>query len=490
MNPIQRIARNSAAPIATQLLNKAVDFGFALVVLRALGKAGNGEYAFAVLIWLYAKTFSDFGLSLLATREVARDRRLAGEYLGLTTLLRLLLWLIAVPLVTLFTLAFRQGVGLSTASTLAIVLLILSIVPDSYSDAANSIYNAFERMEIPAALTFAKNLLKVALGLTLLAAGWGVPGLALTALLTNLLTAGAFGLLLRRLDVRPRWRLPGDVARRMLIESWPLFLNALLAGLFFRSDIFVLKAARGDAEVGLYDAAYKFINLALLVPQYFTLALFPHLSRLAALRDSAFGATYTLALKLLFILALPLCVATTLLAPDLMWLLGGQDFLPEAGTALRILIWFLPFSYVNGLVQYVLIAAGLQRSLIPAFGLTAAFNLIANLLFTPRFGYQAAALITIGSELVLLGPFFWLLRQRIGTLPEPRAILRPILAALVMGAIAWPLQHAIAAQGLAALAPWIATIVGSVAYLVTLVATGAIGPTERRLALRLLNRAA
>ena len=96
----------------------------------------------------------------------------------------------------------------------------------------------------------------------------------------------------------------------------------------------MLKPARGDAEVGIYDAAYKFLNLVLLIPQYFTLALFPHLSRLAATRDGAFGAAYTLALKLLLILALPICVATTFLAPDLMRLLGGQAFLPDAGTAL------------------------------------------------------------------------------------------------------------------------------------------------------------
>ena len=489
MNPIQRLARNSAAPIAAQLINKVVDLGFTLVVLRSLGDTGNGEFAFAVTVWLYAKTFSDYGLGVLTTRDVAQDRTLANEYLGLTTILRLILWLITLPLIAGFTFTYRTFFDLTTASTLAILLLTLSIVPDSYSDAANAIFNAFERMELPAALTLVKNLLKVVIGLALLAAGWGPAGLAMTALLTNIITAGLFVWLLRRLGVRAVWTLPGERARQLLRDASPLFLNTLLAGLFFRVDIFVLKPARGDAEVGIYEAAYKFLNLALIIPQYFTLALFPHLARLAAARDAAFAATYGLALKLLLILALPLCVATTFLAPDLMYLLGGVEFLPDAGVALRILIWFLPFSYVNGLVQYVLIAAGQQRALFPAFLTTAAFNIVANLIFTPFYGFRAASFITIGSELILLVPFLLLVRRRIGPLPPIGIALRPALAALIMGAAAWAIQRLLGGPAVA-LAPWIAVVGGGAVYLAVLIWSGGLGATERRLALRLLGRAA
>lgn len=487
-NAVQRIARNSAVPLAAQLLNKAVDFGFALVVLRAIGPVGNSQYQFAVLVWLYTKTFTDFGLAVLTTRDVTRDRALAGCYLGLTTLLRLGLWLAAVPLVGGFTFGYWRWFDLSTASIVAIALLTLSIVPDSYSDAAGSICNAYERMEEPALLTVLKNGLKVAVGLGLLAAGWGIVGLAATALVTNLVTAGAFTLLLRRLGVRAVWSPPGPEARRMLVEAWPLLLNNLLAGLFFRVDLFVLQPARGDYETGVYAAAYTFLNMLLLIPQYTTLALFPHLARLAAARAESLAPTYTLALKLLLTLALPVCVATVFVAPDLMRLLGGAEYLPDSGAALRLLIWFLPFSYVNGLLQYVLIAAGQQRRLTRAFALTFGFNLVANLLLTPRFGFVAAALITVASEVVLLVPFLWFLRRAVGPLPEPSVALRPLAAAAVMGLVAWLIQARLAGWPL--LAPWVAVPIGGVAYLLVLVATRGIGPAERRLALRLLGRAA
>ena len=490
-DPVRTIARNTAVPIAAQLLNKVVDFGFVWVVARALGPTGLGQYEYAVLVWLYTKTFSDFGLAVLTTRDVAQRRELAGRYLGLTTLLRLALLLAALPAVLGFAFAGWRWLGLSGATTLAIAFLLASIVPDAYSDAATSICNAYERMAGPALLTIVKNALKVGVALWLLATGWGVVGLAVTALVTNALTAGLFTALVRRLGVRAEWRPDPAAARRLLGESWPLLLNNLLVGLFFRVDVFILQPSRGDRgdfEVGVYSAPYKYLNLLLLVPSYFTLALFPHLSRLAAARDGALAGTYALAVKLLLIVALPVTVATLFVAPELMYALGGPDFLPDSGTALRLLIWFLPFSYVNGLAQYVLIAAGQQRLITRAFALTTGFNLAANLLLTPRYGYVAAALITVASEVVLLVPFLGYLRRHVGQLPEPGTLLRPLAAAMAMGATSWAVYRGLAAWPL--VAPWAAVAVGGLVYLAALPASRGIGATERRLALRLLGRAA
>ena len=44
------VAKNSLLPIAANLINKVVDFGFAVIALRFLGPEGNGAYAFVALI--------------------------------------------------------------------------------------------------------------------------------------------------------------------------------------------------------------------------------------------------------------------------------------------------------------------------------------------------------------------------------------------------------------------------------------------------------
>ncbi|NIV30321.1 MAG: flippase, partial [Anaerolineae bacterium] len=66
--------------------------------------------------------------------------------------------------------------------------------------------------------------------------------------------------------------------------------------------------------------------------------------------------------------------------------------------ALQIIIWFLPFSFVNSVTQYVLIAIDQQRFLTRAFLIGVVFNVTANLIVIPTFSYKGAAIVTILSE--------------------------------------------------------------------------------------------
>ncbi len=86
------VAKNSLLPMVTSLLMKLVDLAFALLSLRVLGPAGTGQYGWAVTVWLLANTVTDFGLGILVTREVSRDRAQANRFLTNTTILRMLLW--------------------------------------------------------------------------------------------------------------------------------------------------------------------------------------------------------------------------------------------------------------------------------------------------------------------------------------------------------------------------------------------------------------
>ncbi|MDI3341065.1 MAG: flippase [Sphaerobacter sp.] len=479
-NTIQRLAKNSAAPVAGQLANRAVDLVFAAFVLRLLGATANGQYAVAVVAWLYLKTISDFGLSVLVTREAARSPERAGELLGASTILRILVLLALVPPVAAYAVGGLRFLELSPASAAAIGLLMLSIVPGSYTEAVNSIFNARERMELPAALNVATNLFRACLGLGALVAGLGVIGLALVALVTTSVAAVAYHVALRHLAVRPVWRLTRRDARWLLTISWPLLLNGLLMNLFFRADVFVIQAAQGDYALGVYDAAYKFINTVLLVPTYFTLAVFPILTRYAASDHSRLLDSFGLAVKFMLIIAWPVTLGTVALAPLLIGILGGADFLPDSANALRVLIWFLPWSYVNGITQYVLVAVDRQRSITWAFAAAVAFNLAANLALVPIFSFYAAAGVTVATEVVIFAMLALAVRRYIGPLSWAGLAVRPTLAAAAMG------LTLVAAWRLGAIP---ATVIGCLAYAVALVVSGAVGRREADIALALLGRA-
>lgn len=474
---IKRIVKNSLTPMATSLLNKAIDTAFAMLMLRLLGPAGAGRYGFAVAIWLFFSTITDFGLGVLLTREVAKDRSQANRYLSNTAILRVGLSLASlVPILAIIAI-YTQLSDLTSDTALAIILLTLSLIPSNIASSLSYLFNAYERFEYPAAIAVVTKLLTVSMGVVVLLIGWGIVGLAATSLLANLITAAIFYYLVRSTFFKPHLEFEPLFARDMVKESYPLMLNNLLSTLFFRSDVMLLKPMQGDTVVGWYTTAHKFIDAVNIIPSSFTLAIFPLLSRYAASAKEAMVRAYILSLKALLIVGLPLTVGTVFLARELILVLGGAEYLPHSAIALRILIWFLPFSFINSVTHYVLIALNQQRFITKSFVAAAAFNVLANALLIPRFSYAASALVAILSEIVLLVPFYRCVRANLASVPLGGLLWRPALASLLMGALMWCLR------GVSSL---IVLPLAGLVYLGGLILLGTFTAEERALLKRLL----
>jgi len=430
----RRVAKNSLIPMGMSLLNKAIDTAFAAIMLRVLGPTDAGKFAFAVVVIGYFDIFVNFGLNTLVTREVARDRSQANRYLSNTALLRLILIGAATPILALVLFAWRNLFALSDDTTWAILLLALGLVPSGISAALSSIFMAHEKMEYPAAITTVTTLVKVTLGLIVLLAGWGFVGLAASNIVVNVTTLGILFYLVVQKFFVPRLEFQPSFGRAMLGTSYPLMLNDMLSRLFFRVDVTLLQPLQGDLTVGWYTTAYKYLDGLNILPSTFTLAIFPLMSRYAATAKESLLRAYLLALKFLIIVSVPLAMLSMFYAEGIILIFGGPQYLPEAAIALQLIIWFLPFSFINSVTHYVLIALNQQRFLTLAFVVGFAFNLIANLIFIPMFSYRASAVITIFSEIVLLAPFYYGIRQHLASVPWLSLFWKPMLAGAVMGA--------------------------------------------------------
>lgn len=433
----ERVLRNTALPMFTSFLNKAVDFGFAALMLRILDVRDVGAYAVAIALMGYFEIFTSFGLNALIIREVSRDHALAGRYLANAILVRLGLCVLAAPVVAGIVLVGQAWFHLADQGIVAFVLLCLALVPGNVSAALTALFNAWERIEIPATLTVAINLARVTLGTAALLTGAGIVGLAAIALALNVVNVIVFGIAARRaLLLRLTGPVPADLPA-MLNESLPLLVNQTLVTIFFKVDSLMLQVYQGSEIVGYYSAAYKWIDGLLIVPSTFTFAVYPVLSRYARQTGHGLRTAYDVSVRILLTVGIPLAIAVAALSGDLILLLGGQAYYPVSAQALAILICFLPFSYVNGLTQYALIAVDRQRFITLAFVISATFNTLANLLLIPRYGIYAASAITVASEIVLMIPFLYATNQSIGRLDWPRTAGKPALAGALMALITW-----------------------------------------------------
>jgi len=149
-NAARRVFKNSAVPLMLRLMVRAFDLAVFVVLQQTLPGVNIGPYALAVLlVGQYLGTFTEFGLGVLLTREVARDPGAARRLFGATLLLRWLLVLVgaapfAALLIALYSLlgALHLGEAITPVGQQAIWILLLTLIPGAYSSAVTALYNA------------------------------------------------------------------------------------------------------------------------------------------------------------------------------------------------------------------------------------------------------------------------------------------------------------------------------------------------------------
>lgn len=484
-----RLLRNSAVPLLIQIVVRAIDFAFVAVLFRAFvnDQAALNDWIFAAPITtLILATIAEWGLNIWLTREVARDHTAIERTWGTGLILRFGLAALVTPVSLLIVAAYNAlaAAGLITEGIDArglwlMVVLALTVLPGSFSAAVTALFLATERPIVPAIANLLTNIISALLKIGAIVLGFGILGVAVGALLATIFSAVIFGVLLVRSFGWPPLRYDARLALSMLRAGLPLMLNALLLAVFFRFDITIIRAFRPE-ELGAYEAAYKWVALTQILPPMVINAVFPLFARQAANDRDALRRAYAYLSRVLLLLAFPIAAGVSIFAP---WAIGwfvGWEYVPLGAPALALLIWYLPLSYVNGVTQYVLIALDRARTITVAFAAAAIFNFAVNLALVPRFGINAAAIVTVLSELVLYLPFGWVLRQELTPAPLWRAAWRPALATGGM---------AVAMLLLREIHPLWALLGGPLALWTFLIVLGAVQEDDRRLMRRILRRA-
>ncbi|MFN2134695.1 MAG: oligosaccharide flippase family protein, partial [Candidatus Promineifilaceae bacterium] len=302
------VVKNSALPMGLNLFNRLIDFVFAMYYLRVLGPSDAGRYVAAITTAGFFEILANYGLDILLIRDVSRDRDSANHYLFNTTILRLLAAVVASIPVLIFMWGTQLTQNpLTTAEIAAVLLIMVGMIFSGMSKGVTGLFYVYEEAEIPAAMTTATTILKVGLGVLVLLLGYSFVGLAAVSIIVNIVTLVVLVLLAaNRFSLHGPWRFDSGLQRQLIRKGFPLMLIHLLQTIFISIDILLLRLMLVDGEevVGYYQNAYKWFNALQIIPAFFTLALFPVISReIENSMDSA-RRMYKMSLKLMLLLAL------------------------------------------------------------------------------------------------------------------------------------------------------------------------------------------
>ena len=185
---LRRVAKNTAVPTATSIVNKGLDLVFAVVLARSLGPTELGRYTWVVLVVGYFDILVNFGLGILIARQVARDAASAPRYMGAAAVARASLWLVSLAASLVIAGPLAGPIGITPEMGIALAVFTVGIGVSNLSGICSAVFNGREMMEYPALVTVFTSALKLALGAAALVAGYGIIGVALVSIVVNLVS--------------------------------------------------------------------------------------------------------------------------------------------------------------------------------------------------------------------------------------------------------------------------------------------------------------
>ena len=155
-----------------------------------------------------------------------------------------------------------------------------------------------------------------------------------------------------------------------------------------------------NSAVGLYNAAYKIITLLTAFYTIYPSVIFPVMSKLFENSKDLLKLSYEKSIKYLLLIILPICAGIIIYAIPLMNLIYGNQYV-NAGSIMTVLIFAIPFLFVNGASTVVLNSSNNEVEVTKIYAVAALVNVMLNFVLIPKYSFMGAAAATVISEIVV-----------------------------------------------------------------------------------------
>jgi len=423
-----KVAYNTIVQIIGKTIATVLGLVAIAIMARYLREIGFGQYTTIITFLSFFGIIADFGLTLITSQMISQPGNNQTALLNNLFSLRLIsavFFLGLAPLIVLF-FPYEPIIKLGVAVT------VLSF----FFTALNQILVGFFQKNLTMTIVAIAEVVSriILLGGVVITAylNLGLLSIMVATVIASLVSFIMHYWFSRRF-IKIDWQIDLTFWREIIKKSWPLGLTIFFNLIYLRADIFILSLLKSQADVGLYGATYKVIDVLTTLPFMFAGLILPILTlEWASKNFLKFNQVLQKSFDAMIILAIPLIVGAQFTAKPLMLLIAGKDF-SQSGNILKILILAIGFIFIGCLFAHAVIALDKQKNIIGAYIFTAVTSLIGYLIFIPRFSYYGAAWVTVYSELAIAVFSLYIIVKYSGFRPNFKVFLKSLAAALIMG---------------------------------------------------------
>ncbi len=420
-----RILKNIFSLLSSGVVVHAVSFFTVVYIARVLGPQGFGKINFAFAIVGYFMLFTDMGVSVIATREVASGRRGLNNYVGNILALRLCLTLLSFAVLLAIAFYLRKPAEIKYLIILYGAGVFMSCIFIEW------LFQGIEKMYYIAIGRIAGITIYAAGVFTLIHGPQQLLIIPCLQFLSGLVTASCLISFFQMVAGKIEFDIDMQIWRDSLRNALPIGTAVLMNFVVNNANTVMLGFMSTEASVGYFNSAAKLLlPLTMLGSVYFD-AIYPVISRhYAGAASDTFGVVLSFSAKLAITLTLPAAIGGAILAKPLMHLIygGGYD---DGSTALGYLLGAGAIGIFNLVYIRGLWASARQGVYLKIVFTQAIASIVLNLVLIGSFGIAGCAIAALMVEalgLILYDRAF----KNIASISAYRFIPKPLIATAIM----------------------------------------------------------
>jgi O-antigen/teichoic acid export membrane protein len=399
----QNLAKNTfffTSALATQ---KALSFVYFIFVARAIGVDSLGKFSFALGFSAVFAMLLDFGLAQMLIRSSARKKEESQKYLSNVLFLKFFGAFVVYGLVILTI----NLMGYPELTKKLVYITGVIMVLDSFTLSFYSVLRGMQNLAYESIGVVVNQFIVLVAGLLVIKFDLGLIILISVYLLGSLFNFIYSSTILKiKYGITSKLIFEKEVVKSMLKIALPFAIAGLFIRIYSYMDIILLSKLTDDTSVGIYSVAYKAAFALQFIGVAFSAAMYPAFCKYFVSSHKLLAKSFEKSIHYLMIIALPLSIGVITIADKVIGPVFGYEYndsvLPLQVLMVSLILVFLAFP-----VGAMLNAGNRQTRNTIHLGIVAVFNIIANLILIPLYGYVGSAIAALLSYVLLfsLGMF-------------------------------------------------------------------------------------
>jgi O-antigen/teichoic acid export membrane protein len=403
------------------------NFGVYIIVARVGGADIFGQYSYILAFSAVIAVIADFGMTPVLAKDIAQVKDSSPQqYWGNYLLLRFIFNLITVVFAAIAVFFFKEALFFP-------LLLCAIFMPVFSARFFEPVFQVFSRpiLSSYSSLIYAT----IYFVLTLIAISWtnDIYTIVISFIAANMLymisaCIFACGLL------KPDFTIKKDTMAGIVKLAMPLGVSSIFAMINGRIAIFMLGEMSTDCSIAMYNAAYRFVDIAALMAAFFVSPFIPVLAEKAMKDPSSLRDSTVKIMEVIAILIAPAAVICPAVSEQVVTFLFGQQFI-ESAQILNVLSWMAFIVFYSLFASAITLSIGVVYFAYWTTAFAVILGILLNYLWIPGFGAEGSAYAAVVCELFLAGSTIFYAVKKIGNVFRFDRWLKIILANLILWVI-------------------------------------------------------